>query len=261
MRFVDTSGECWLWTGRLQPNGYGQFGMKATDGKWRAVYAHRIAYELFVGPIPEGMDVCHRCAVQKCVKSDHLFVGTRSDNMLDGRDHGRGCVLSMEKAEAIRSQYAQGGVPQKSLASEFHVSLSTIAAVLKQRLWPVEGAAPSPDQKPRLEVPAELPDDVRTRFFGYVERTPTCWLWTGSKNSSGYGNFWLGPELGNFVAHRISYVLLIGQIPSGFDVVRACGKKECVAPNHLVLSPIGRKPTPARERFLSHIEKNGDCWL
>ena len=75
---------CWLWKGG-QSGDYGQF--------WKENYdrckAHRASYEIFIGEIPDGMDVCHTCDVKKCVRPTHLFVGTRKDNMQDASSKGR----------------------------------------------------------------------------------------------------------------------------------------------------------------------------
>lgn len=78
---VEKTDGCWLWTANTRPNGYGLFG---------SVGAHRVAYELCVGPIPSGMYVCHRCDNPACVRPDHLFVGTQLDNMRDMVTKGRG---------------------------------------------------------------------------------------------------------------------------------------------------------------------------
>lgn len=81
---VDASGDCWVWTGSVAPNGYGRFFL---DGK--VVYAHRAAYELTHGTIPDGLYVCHHCDNPRCVQPDHLFLGTPSDNALDKVQKGR----------------------------------------------------------------------------------------------------------------------------------------------------------------------------
>ena len=69
---------CWLWQRALKGCGYGH---KYYDGKYQS--AHRIAWQLHKGPIPEGMSVLHRCDVMRCVNPEHLFLGTHDDNMAD----------------------------------------------------------------------------------------------------------------------------------------------------------------------------------
>lgn len=69
---VDTSGPCWIWTGSINRGGYGSVGIRA-DGKWIGSFLpHRVAYELAIGPIPEGMTLDHLCREKRCVRPDHL---------------------------------------------------------------------------------------------------------------------------------------------------------------------------------------------
>jgi hypothetical protein len=81
---------CWIWTGATVDGGYGQFSL-GRDGYASVVQqAHRWSYEHFVGAIPDGMCVLHRCDTPACVNPEHLFLGTQSDNMADMRAKGRG---------------------------------------------------------------------------------------------------------------------------------------------------------------------------
>jgi hypothetical protein len=84
---VDRTGDCWLWVAHRNAQGYGQF---ATGGHHGAqVSAHRFAWELTNGPVPDGMFVLHHCDNPPCVRPDHLFLGTQRDNVLDAWSKGR----------------------------------------------------------------------------------------------------------------------------------------------------------------------------
>jgi hypothetical protein len=82
---VNKSGECWEWLGTKNPGGYGCFKVNYKMRK-----AHRVAYELGHGSIPADLCVLHRCDNPGCVRPDHLFLGTRSENMQDMQKKGRG---------------------------------------------------------------------------------------------------------------------------------------------------------------------------
>jgi hypothetical protein len=79
----DEAGGCWLWTG-YTVRGYGALGIKG-----RPIYAHRISWELHRGQIADGSCVLHHCDVPRCVNPDHLFLGSRQDNLTDARQKGR----------------------------------------------------------------------------------------------------------------------------------------------------------------------------
>ena len=79
-----TPDVCWEWRGAKNTAGYGKMWV---EGK--IVDAHRVAYMLYVGPIGDGLLVCHTCDQPSCVNPAHLFLGTYTDNMQDAKAKGR----------------------------------------------------------------------------------------------------------------------------------------------------------------------------
>lgn len=87
-------GNCWTWTGSMSTarsgDGYGNIKVGSNAlGTARAVRAHRVAWELEHGEIPDGMWTLHKCDNPKCVRHEHLFLGTNTDNMRDMAAKGR----------------------------------------------------------------------------------------------------------------------------------------------------------------------------
>ena len=133
--------ECWPWQAASTTKGYGIY----TRGKLgkRRVYAHRYAYEMLVGPIPDGMFCMHKCDNPSCVNPKHLTVGTCSDNLRDmvmkgrsSRGEKRWCAkLTEDDVRAIRTRYATGKVSTYSLAGEYGASQSAIQLVVHHKTW------------------------------------------------------------------------------------------------------------------------------
>jgi hypothetical protein len=86
--YVDRDGACWTWTAGRTNAGYGRFYIRENNEP-RTVLAHRAAFEFAHGPLPQGKLVCHTCDNPPCVREDHLFAGTYSDNARDAVAKGR----------------------------------------------------------------------------------------------------------------------------------------------------------------------------
>lgn len=138
-KIVVVEGGCWEWTGSTNPSGYGELGL---GGRHEGlVAAHRLSWELHVGPIPDGLWVLHRCDNPPCCNPDHLFLGTRTDNVRDmyakGRrglvDNGRRKMVEddVRCARALR----EAGASIAGLARVFGVRHRTMQCALERLTW------------------------------------------------------------------------------------------------------------------------------
>jgi hypothetical protein len=144
-RHVDKSGECWNWTGAphcerpgLMPYGTFTDYVQRSDPDRRARSAHRVAYELAHGEIPEGMMVLHHCDNPRCVRPDHLYAGTRRQNMDDviarKRQAGERNPQALLTAEKVREIRASSDSPAQ-LAERFGVARPTIYNIRNRYTW------------------------------------------------------------------------------------------------------------------------------
>ena len=97
-------------------------------------------------------------------------------------------------------------------------------------------------------------EQVVAAFWSKVEKTPTCWLWRGSKNENGYGQVWRGfmeKKRTMEAAHRLAYRILIGEIPKGLEIDHLCKVRLCVNPEHL--EPVTHRENLRRGDTLSGV--------
>ncbi len=132
---------CIIWTGTRNDKGYGAISWGTNNRGKRE--AHRVAWELSNGPIPDGLCVLHRCDVRSCVAIEHLFLGTKTDNNADrvsknrsakGENNGS-AKLTHEVVRQIRERYAVGGIFQYELASEYGMAQSNIGRIVRREIW------------------------------------------------------------------------------------------------------------------------------
>ena len=118
--------------------------------------AHRFAFEITHGTIPPGLQACHTCDVRRCVRPDHIFLGTPKDNMQDAvtkdrTSHGskRYCArLAEADIPIIRGLYASG-TPINTLATQFKVSRHTITEAITGHTWHRVNTVPPQTLRPR----------------------------------------------------------------------------------------------------------------
>lgn len=139
---VDRSVEgCWLWTGAFnsrpdRPIGYGTITIRR-----KQLNTHRVAYESAIGPIPDGMMVCHTCDNRLCCRPSHLWLGTNRDNQLDAVSKGTGGlpnrgqfkpkVAPEQRLEVIRR--FRSGESRSAIAGAFGVTPGAISWIVKYR--------------------------------------------------------------------------------------------------------------------------------
>ena len=167
---VDKSGDCWIWLGwRWKGEGYGHFGIKR-NGKWQKMYAHRMAYLLEHGEIPERLHVCHTCDNPPCVNPKHLWLGTFRDNIQDAVNKGRldnsgeanhFAKLSLEQVDEIRERH-KAGEKVPALAKEYGIKFVQTYRILRGESWAASCVEPARLRSGHTWTEAEI-KDVRAR--------------------------------------------------------------------------------------------------
>lgn len=128
-------GKCWDWIAGFSNTGYGSFRIfDATNN------SHKVSWMIHFGEVPEGLEVCHKCDRRKCVNPQHLFIGTRLQNVLDMSRKNRNdkddehwnCKIQKSELPVIFEMKIQGAT-QHEMARKFGVTQGHISDILAGR--------------------------------------------------------------------------------------------------------------------------------
>jgi hypothetical protein len=142
----DATG-CIEWHGYKDKDNYGVL-LVCENGIKKNTKAHRLAYQLFVEPIPDGMFVCHKCDNPSCIATEHLFLGTPADNVADMMRKGRYkqggkphpgekngmAKLCQHQVDGVR-RLVKFGITQRSIARSLSMHRSSILKIVHVKSW------------------------------------------------------------------------------------------------------------------------------
>lgn len=130
---------CWLYTGGLNRDGYGRISFAHTP-----LRAHRVAWIVAYGPVPDGKHVCHACDNRACVNPRHLWLGDHDANMADLKRKGRRLSSPLIRGERNgRSMVTEHEVrliradkrPQAQVAADYNIHPTTVAQIRLRKTW------------------------------------------------------------------------------------------------------------------------------
>lgn len=180
---IPTENGCLEWTAGLR-NGYGYFNPDGIN-----VYAHRFAWELVNGPIPDGMYACHHCDNRKCCNLEHIFIGSPTDNAYDMIEKGRSVhvpnlgerngnsKLTEKQVLDIRSpQYDDWS--DRDVAERFGISRRLVCTIRNRSGWqhldgsedaPIGNRQPKGEQQKNAKLTENAVLEIRSgRFNGWT---------------------------------------------------------------------------------------------
>lgn len=130
-------GPCHIWTGALDPQGYGQTNATGTTKR-----AHRVAWELVKREPPPEVGLCHHCDIHACVNTDHMFPGTQLENMRDcvrkqrqARGERQGNAKFTESTIRLALEMKSNGQTLTEVATSLGISRSHCCSILKGKYW------------------------------------------------------------------------------------------------------------------------------
>lgn len=129
---------CWIWQGAA--SGKNDYGYIWHNGK--VMRAHRVAWILFKGSLPDNLKVCHKCDTPLCVNPDHLFLGTQKENMYDAIAKNRmpkgegssSAKLEIKQVKEIRKLRVEG-LTLQSIANFYQISPITVFDIVHRKTW------------------------------------------------------------------------------------------------------------------------------
>lgn len=164
--------DCWNWAGAKKRKGYGAMKLSGDS-----VSAHRIAYFLSEGAIPEGLYVCHRCDNPACVNPSHLFLGTPLQNTQDMHSKGRQRYVGQKGRRNPRAELSEKQVKKiigliakghtnKAIAQRFGVSHSTVSLIRLGKSWSEIPRPDNPNFKPYRSLRSPAAKKAASLFLG-----------------------------------------------------------------------------------------------
>lgn len=166
-----TDTGCLEWLGSRNPDGYGKFGIER-----KSRYAHRVAWELVNGPIPDRMVIRHFvCSNPACCNVDHLRLGTTSENMcdMDTDGHRPNTKLTDAQVLEIRSPLYRDW-KLADIAQHFGITVSDVSCILRRKTWvhldatqdaPREGGSAKGERHCRAKLTAAQVLEIRSDLY------------------------------------------------------------------------------------------------
>ena len=132
---------CWEWMAQTSSNGYGKISFARQFGF--TTYAHRLSWIIHFGPIPQGINVLHKCDHPSCVNPDHLFLGTQADNVSDMCKKGRNQYIAHRGEENGNARLTKNDIinirashkTRKELSTQYGISKSMVGKIITFRSW------------------------------------------------------------------------------------------------------------------------------